>query len=206
MPLREPVIITAPTVEPVSATEFRENWRRLDFDDEDGSVVTWVLKAARVLYERQTGRTMHQTVYEHYPSHWPPGRCPIALPRASPLISVTEIGYKDTTGAETIWSSSEWISSIRTMPGRVAPAYGYQYPSATLFPLDPIRIKYTCGIANASPQTYPDERHRVAIMEIASSMFELREAEIITSFESLEVSKLSFNAQALINSARVEFF
>mgnify|MGYP001598212689 CR=1 FL=1 len=207
MPLREPVVITAPTVEPVSVSEFRANWRRLDFDDEDGNVCQWVLSAARGLLEREAGITLHQTTLEYYLEDWPCGGKPIKLPRAAPLISVTEIGYKDTTGAETIWSSAEWISSTRTLPGRVAPGYGYQYPTETLYPLDPIRIRYVAGIANASPQTYPDERIRVAIMEIASSLFELREPNMLTSsLQSLEVSKLSPEARALIDLCRVEFF
>ncbi len=205
MPLREPVVITAPTVEPVSVTEFKER-RRIDYDDEDARVIPDVLTAARILLEREAGITVHQTTLECYLEDWPWGSKPIVLPRAAPLISVTEIGYKGTTGAETIWSSTEWISSTRTLPGRVAPGYGYQYPTATLYPLDPIRVLYIAGIANASPQTYPDDRIRLAITEIASSLFEIREPNMLTStLATLEISKLSPEAKALIDHCRVEY-
>ena len=44
-------------------------------------------------------------------------------------------------------------------------------------------------------------------MEIASSLFELREPNMLTSsLQSLEVSKLSPEARALIDLCRVEFF
>lgn len=205
MPLRPPVIITAPIVEPVSVLEFRQNWSRLDFDDEDDNTCTWVLKAAREQFERLTGRTLHETTLEHYLEDWPCSGKPIVLPRAAPLIEVVEIGYKGTTGAETIWSASEWISSTRTLPGRIAPGYGYHYPTATLYPLDPIRIRYKAGIENDSPQTYPDELVRTAILEIAAARFKLREAEDTVAFDSLIVSKLSFNAQAAININTVEY-
>lgn len=206
MPLREPEIITAPTVEPVSAVEFKE-WRRLDFDDENGTVIPVVLEAARILFERETGRTLHETTLEWYLQDWPANDAPICLPRAAPLISVSTIAYKGTDGTETTWSSSEWISSTRTKPGRVAPAYGYSYPTDTLYPLDPIRIRYSAGIANASPQTYPDHRIRAGIMEIASSLFEFREPHMISaaSLSRLDVSKLSREAQTLIDISRVEF-
>lgn len=203
--IREPLIITEPTIEPVSTSDFKDH-KRIDIGDEDATVIPDLLKAARLLFERHTGRTLHQTTYDAFLDDWPSGSCPILLPRAAPLISVTGVYYLDDDGTEQTWATTEWISSTRTLPGRVAPAYGEQYPTATLYPLSPIRVRYVAGIANASPQTYPDDRIRIAIMEIAGSMYELREAEYVTdNWAGLDVSKLTFGAQALINSCRVSF-
>jgi uncharacterized phiE125 gp8 family phage protein len=205
MALREPVLITAPTVQPIHVYEFKD-WERITHDDED-DLLENILEAATTLFERHTGRTLQQSTWEYYLESWPDSSdCPIKLPFASPLISVTEIGYKGTTGAETIWHSSLWVSSTRTMPGRVAPAYGEQYPTETLFPLDPIRIRYTAGIANGSPQTYPAENIRRVIAAIAGSMYELREADVSLKVDQIRVNQLSWVVQQLLSTSATYYF
>jgi uncharacterized phiE125 gp8 family phage protein len=68
----------------------------------------------------------------------------IEIPKGN-LQSISSIKYKDSTGTNNTLSASNYVSSTRGPLGRVAPAYGYTWPSFTPYPLDPIVIEFICG-------------------------------------------------------------
>jgi hypothetical protein len=85
--------------------------------------------------------------------------------------------YKDAAGAETAWAAANYISDTDSMPGRLVLAYGASWPSASLYPVHPIRIRYTAGIATASPQAEAAADVRNVIMLLAAALWEHREPE-----------------------------
>lgn len=173
-----PKVITAATVDPVSVLEVKDHLR-IDQDVEDVKLELFI-RAAVDWFEWRTGRTLHDTTLEIAFGRFPSGKCPIVLPRATPLIEVASVTYLDSDGASNTWSSANYIVDTYEDVGRIAPAYGQSYPSFTPYPLNAVRIRYRAGIANGSPQTYPKEGIRQCIFEIAGALYLNRENVIPT--------------------------
>lgn len=199
--MTDPIVITAPTVEPVSVTELKAHLR-LDFNDEDTLLQTY-LQSAREYVEARTCRTLHQTTLEYYLDRFPCG--PIYLPKASPLISVTGVWYKNSVGTETEWTG--FVADSYNEIGSVRPAYGRSYPSYTPYPVNSVRIRYVAGLANGSPQTYPKETIRAAIKLLAAGIYENRESEVIPDRIALQSISFQYGVESLLsmNQVRWEF-
>lgn len=192
-------MITQPTVEPVSVTELKAHLR-LDFDDEDDLLEAY-LQASREYFEARTGRTLHQTTLEWFTGSFPNG--PLYLPRATPLISVTGAWYTNSGGTETEWTG--FVTDVYGDFGNIRPPYGGTYPSFTAYPVNAVRVRYVAGIANASPQTYPKQTIRVAIMQLATGMYQNRESELIPDIPGIEAISLEYGVEALIKMNQVEW-
>lgn len=63
----------------------------------------------------------------------------------SPVSSVTSVTYKDYAGTETTIANTNYIVDTDSMVGSIVEAYGYEWPSFTPYPLNPIRIRYVTG-------------------------------------------------------------
>ena len=195
----DPIVITAPTVEPVSVTELKAHLR-LDFDDED-TLLEPYLQVAREYVEGRTRRTLHQTTLEYFLDRFPCG--PLYLPQASPLISVTGAWYKNSGGTETEWTG--FVTDTSNEVGSIRPAYGSTYPSYTPYPVNSVRIRYIAGIANASPQTYPRETIRHAIKLLAGGLYEHRESETIPDARGVEIISFQYGVETLLTMNQVKW-
>jgi uncharacterized phiE125 gp8 family phage protein len=161
------------------------------------------IEAARDYVESHTGRTIHQKTLEITLNEWP--RCDyIALPRATPLISITSVIYTDSDGNATTWSPSEYIADTDSMPGRLDLAYGEQWPSATLLPANGIRIRYVAGIVTASPESEAPGYLKYPVMLLVAGMYENRESEFVPDRMAIETIALKYGVEAFIARARVE--
>lgn len=201
MALREAVIVTAATVLPISVDEVKL-YIKLDTDEDDGTIAGMIPAAARH-FELETGRTLQLTGYEYYPETWPDDSDePIRLPQAAPLVSVTGIYYKGTDGVEITWPTDQWVWSARTSPGRVMPAYGYQYPSQQLYPLDPIRIAYTAGLSTATNTAAV----KTCLLEMIASLYVNRESVVVTDRSSIAQFSENPVTKRLIDFHKVEHF
>lgn len=197
-----PKLITAPSVEPVSVTEAKSA-HNISISDDD-TLIGIFIKAAREYFEWRTGRTVHETVWEYVLENWP-AKDYIALPRATPLISITSVIYKDSDGAATTWSSSEYIADSDEMPGRVVLAYNQSWPSFTPYPVSPIRIRYKAGIATASPVTEADAWIKLPILLLVGGMYANRESEIVTNFAMVQETALKYGVEAFISCSVVSY-
>lgn len=173
-----PVVVTAPTTEPVSVAEFKEHANIVGTDN-DAVLIPIYITAARKHLEWRTGRTIHQTTYDLFLDDWPDEDPYIELPRATPLVSVTTITYKDSAGTVNTWSSSLYVADTDSVPGRIYPAYGETWPSFTPYPASPIKVRYVAGIATASPIVQAASDIKLATMLLVAAAFENREPELV---------------------------
>ncbi len=179
--MTEPIVIAAPTI-PVVYVDLVKSHLRIDHDDEDMLLESYVAAATRQ-FSRRTGRTPHETEYETAMDCFPCAYA-IRLPWAVPLISITSIKYKDSTGTDTTWGAGNYV--FDTYGGRVAPAYGLTWPSFTPYPLSAVRIRYKAGLAITSPQLYVEDAVQVCILHLIGSLYENRESVILSNGASVE--------------------
>lgn len=139
-------VVTPVVTEPVSLAELKTHLRQTGSDAPEDSLLVDVLAGAREWCEAYCGRALAPQTLELFLDTFPADA--IALPRP-PLVSVTSIKYKDYLGVETTVSASDYIVDTDSDVGRVVPAYGVSWPSFTVYPVNPIRIRYVAGYTTA---------------------------------------------------------
>lgn len=173
-----PILITAPTADPLSLSEIKDQLL-ITTSDYDTKLASFA-KVARDDFERLTNRTLFETTLELRLDCWPCG--PIVFPRGAPLIDVVSAKYLETDGTETTWNSSLYVVESRgdMELGVMAPANGESYPTFEPYPLSPIRIRYRAGIANdASPQGELLEIDKQCLLLMIGDLFENREGSVV---------------------------
>jgi len=183
-------LVTAPTVEPVTAAEVRLH-TRIDMETEDTLLETWI-KAARQLAEDYQRRAYITQTWEMTMDKFPASIVDIPRP---PLQQVLQISYFDYLNAETILyythlqdettsttpepdpsiGTGNFIIDTRMEPGRVSLAYQVTWPVVTLRPIDAVRFRYLAGYGDTAasvPETVTD-----AIMLYCAYRYENRTAE-----------------------------
>ena len=166
-------VSTAPADEPVTLAEAKSHLR-VTTSDEDTPIQGFIA-SARDYFEIRTGRTIHQTTYTASFDAWPASK--LVLPRATPIISITSITYKDSDGDTSTWDSSKYVFDSYEEPGYVVPATGETWPSFTAHPVNPIVVTYLAGIVTASPLTEAKPSIKQAILSLVGALHENREAE-----------------------------
>jgi uncharacterized phiE125 gp8 family phage protein len=193
--LYTPTVITPPITEPLSVAEAKAQARiSTSLDD---ALISMYIGAAREYLEWRTGMTVHQQTLETVWDYWPVCQR-IQLPRATPLISLTTLSYKDSAGTVTTLAASDYALDTDSMPGGILPAYGTTWPSFTPYPVNAIRARYVCGIATASPEAEANDSIKVAIALIVSALYENREAEVITNYTVASAVMFKYGAEAYI--------
>lgn len=195
-----PKVITGPTTEPVSLTEAKLQCR-LDGSTED-ALLTIYIAAARSFYEWRTGRTIHQQTLEYVLDEWPSVDC-IVLPRATPLVSITSVIYKDSSAVSTTWTNTEYIADSDSIPGRLVLGYGESWPSFTAYPVSPIRIRYLAGI-ETSPATEADSADKIPILMLVGGMYENRESVVVSEMASIQQIAVDYGVESFIRQRTVE--
>jgi len=191
MDFRGLYLVTAPTVEPVTAAEVKLH-TRIDMSTEDTLIETWI-KSARRLAEDYQRRAYIFQVWDMTMDVFPASI--VDIPRA-PLQQVLQISYYNYLNAETILyythlndetttsttpepdpsiGTDNFIIDTLMEPGRVALAYGVTWPVVTLRPIYAVRFRYLAGYgatAASVPETVKD-----AIMLYCAYRYENRAAE-----------------------------
>ncbi len=167
--MNEPTVVTAPLLEPVSLADARTALA-IDSAGSQDKLLSTYISAARRYFEWRTGRTVHQTTLEWTLASFP-AESYIVLPRATPLISIDSFTYKDSDAAVTNVPAADYIADTDSIPGRVVLAYGASWPSFTAYPSNPVRIRYTAGLAS-SPVTDAAEDIQLPILLLAAAMYE----------------------------------
>jgi len=184
-------IITPVETEPVTLVEVRQHLR-LPEEPAEEELLLALIKTARAYCEDYTRRALAEQTLEMYLDRFPVNS-PILLP-CPPLRSVTEIGYKDSTGAETILPALDYLVDTDCEPGRILPAYGTAWPVFTPFPASPIQIRFIAGYA-----VLP-EPIRQALLLLMGHWYENREAT------GTAKDQTAFSVHALLSPYRVEVF
>jgi uncharacterized phiE125 gp8 family phage protein len=196
--LVSPLVITGPTTEPISLAEVKSQLR-IDGSTED-TLLNLYIAAAREYCENRTGRTFHQQTLEWVLDAFPSGSS-ITLPRATPLIAISSVKYKDSDGTETTWSSAEYIADTDSVPGGLVLGYNESWPSFTPYPVSPIRIRYTAGIATTSPVTEASDLIKTPHLLLVGGLYENRESEITEA--GLTRISLEYGVEAFLSQLEV---
>jgi uncharacterized phiE125 gp8 family phage protein len=197
-----PRVITAPTKEPVSVTEAKLQ-ARVDTSVEDALFDIYI-EAAREYYEWRTGRTVHETEYEVHLDYWSFSNY-FYLPRATPLISVTHIKYRDASSVLQTWNSAEYIVDTDSDVGRVVLADTYDWPTLGDYPSNPISIRYKAGIATSSPITEASAADKIPILLLVSAMYDNRSGLVVSDRNAIEQIAVNYGIEAFIAKRTVEY-
>lgn len=186
---------TPPAEEPVSLSEAKAHMRIVV--NEEDALITSLIAAARRHCERIARRAFVTRTLEVVLDSWPCDGV-IALPYP-PLASVTHIKCRDQDGNEHTISSSDYVVDAHSQPGRIAAAYGKQWPTVALQPLAAIVVRYVAGYgaAAAVPEDY-----KACILAYTAAYYENR--EVVVTQQGISSITLPF-VDALLLADRGSF-
>ena len=135
----------------VAACEFGADILVYDADTTEDDLLTSLIQSAREHVEDITRRALLTQTWYAYLDEFPADRDFIRLPFGN-LQSVTSVKYKDSAGTETTMTvaTDYLVETNGEQCGRIVLPYGVSWPSATLWPSNPITIEFVCGTAAAS--------------------------------------------------------
>lgn len=163
-------IITAPSSEPVTATEVKL-YTRVSSTVEDSLINIWI-KAGRLQAEWYQHRSFILQTLEIYYDDFPENV--FTLPRP-PLIEVNSIKYYDSGNNETTLDSSVYDVDTSSTPGRIALSYGEIWPTTPLRSINGVIVNYNAGYGSEASDV--PENVKDAIMLYCAYRYENRIAE-----------------------------
>lgn len=146
---------TAPTVEPITAPQAISYMRLGALDAAEAAYLSSLIKSAREFCENFQNRAYITQTWEMSLNQFPRKYADplterhmsdvVEIPKGS-LQTVNSVKYINSTGVvTTLVEDSDYIVTNRGIIGRISPPYGKTWPTAALYPLDPIVIEFTCG-------------------------------------------------------------
>lgn len=191
------VVVTAPTVEPVSLTEAKAHLR-VNWDDDD-TYIESLISVARLKVEEVTWRALvTQTVRMNLDAF--PASSVIEVPRP-PLQSITSITYKLVDGSEETVSSDDYVVDTDSEPGRISLVSGATWPSDTLYPLAGVSITYVAGWEIVESVASTPKPIKQAILLMIGHLYENREDVVIAM--GVNIATLPRGADSLIHNYRM---
>lgn len=152
-------LITAPTVEPVTLTEVKEQ-TVIGFTTDD-TLLTRLISVARAEAESITRRSLAPQTLEVVLDTWP--RWEINLPRG-PVTAVSSVKYYDEDAVEQTLSTSIYETDLDSIVARVQPRDGEEWPDLATM-VNAVRVRYTAGWTAA---TCPVEIKQWILVRVAS--------------------------------------
>ncbi len=182
---------TAPSVEPVTVSEFK-TYARVDGTDDD-VLIESLVEAARDYAEEYQSRQLITATWTQTFDAFPDEE--ILLAR-SPAQSVSSITYVDTAGTSQTWSSDYYDVETSGEVGRVQPAYGEVFPT-TRDQMEAVTVTFVAGYGDAT--TDVPESTKTAIKILALHWYESREP-VITG---VTVTNVPMSVNLLLDKERV---
>jgi uncharacterized phiE125 gp8 family phage protein len=170
-------------------------------ETQEDEFISLLITAAREHCESHTRRALAPQTLEVCLDSWPCGN-EIELPDP-PLQSITSVKYKDSAGVETtLTANTDYIADTDSNAGRIVLPYGKMWPSATLYTVNPIRIRYVAGYSagNPIPKTI-----MLAMLLLVGHWHDNREA-VITGSGALLSKKMDLAVDALLLPHRAKWF
>lgn len=205
-------LATPPTTECVTLDEARLHLR-VDGNDDD-ALITRLIKVARETCERLSGLSFMQQTLALYLDGFPIAGTPgqgtperiwaglhgsggvIELHRP-PIQSVTSIQYVDADGTTQTLSASSYRTDLVSMPGRITPAYGMEWPE-TRDVTNAVIVTYVAGAASAG---LVPAAAGAAMLLMIGHLYENRQ-QVLTGTIA---SNLPMGVIDLLNSIRVPY-
>ena len=180
----------------VAACEFGTDVIVEDAVTAEDDLITALIHAAREHVEDITRRALLTQTWEYYLDEFPEDDDFIKLPFGN-LASVTSIKYKDSDGTETTMTvtTDYLVETNGEGCGRIVLPYGVSWPSATLYPSNPITIEFVCGWISAA--NLPS-RIKTAVKLLCSDLYENR-GELIVG----QIVTENKTVQRLLSSLRL---
>jgi uncharacterized phiE125 gp8 family phage protein len=168
-------IKTAPTAEPVTKQELKDNLR-LDNTEQD-SLLDILISSARQAIEAKIHRTLINTVYVQYYDKFP---VLIELYRP-PVSAVASVKYYDSDGNLQTVSASDYNVDYNSLPPRIVLAENATWPTVQTNKPSAVEIEYTAGYG--ADETAPPEALKQAVIMLASDIYEHPEANVELKLE-----------------------
>lgn len=113
-------------------------------DVEEDALFSDLITAAREYCEEITRRALATQTIEAYLQRFP--YCDrFELPRP-PLQSVTSVKYTNSSGSETTMTvGTDYLVDTDSLVGGIVLPYAEVWPTATLYPVNPIKVRYVAG-------------------------------------------------------------
>jgi len=141
-------LVTAPTGMIISLDEAKKQMN-VDHNEDDGYIQALIMSAIGQV-ENITRRRLLTQTWTAYANEWPDNG--FIMPFGN-LQSVTSLKYKNSSGDESTVDSADYIVDTDSDPGRVILGYNKSWPTATLYPSNPIYIEFVCGYGDHTLKT-----------------------------------------------------
>jgi uncharacterized phiE125 gp8 family phage protein len=135
-------LVTAPAQYPITLDEAKKQCE-IGSETTHDVFIRSLIRAATGKAEQFLHRRLVSQTWKLYLDGWPAGDS-FELPFGR-LQSVTSIKYTDSDGDESTFSSDDYIVDTQSEPGAVKLGYQESWPTATLYPNNPIKIEFVCG-------------------------------------------------------------
>jgi len=144
----------------------------------EDDLLTSILITSREITEDITRRRLLTQTWDYVLQSWP-SKNYFKLPYGN-LQSVTSVKYKDTAGVEyTLVNGTDYIVETNGPKcGKVVLPYSGTWPTTTLYPSNPIAIRFVCGWTTAA--NVPSKL-KTAQKMVATDLWENRETQIIST-------------------------
>jgi len=149
--MAETILITAPSVEPLTLAQARLHLRIDDDNTADDTLLQALITAAREQAEHETGRRLVTQVRDMVLDAFPPDGEAIKLhPDQVPAQAVVYIQYLDTAGQVQTVSSADYVLDAQNLPGYVFPADGVAWPADVAESANAVKVRVRCGYGDAA--------------------------------------------------------
>lgn len=137
-------LVTGPLVEPVDLGSARLHLRVDDTTEDDA--IAAMITAAREHVEHVTRRALLTQTWDVCLPGWPSGDA-IVLPFGNLQTAGLSVTWKDDDGTETTLTltTDYLIETNGAQCGRIVLPYGGAWPTGTLYPSNPITVRFACG-------------------------------------------------------------
>ena len=189
-------IKTAPTLKPLGMEDVKRHLNITIGWTEDDEYLDALISVATDKVEQFTRRRLISQTWYAYMDGWPKENY-ITMPFGQ-LQSVTSVYYTNSAGTQvtsfsdtSTTTTDDYDVDINSDPGRIILEYGDGWPSATLWPMNPIQIEFVCGYGGAAAtatasQTAVPTMIKHAMRLIISDLYEVRGTEV----EGMPIQKL----------------
>lgn len=139
-------LVTGPAIEPITLWELEQHLRIDPDTDVETDLLNGLITAARLDVENDTSRKIITQTWDYFPQTWPDNDR-LKIPFGNLQTASLAIKYKNSAGAETTLTltTDYLIQTNGDQCGFIVLPYGGSWPSATLYPSNPITITFTCG-------------------------------------------------------------
>ena len=154
----------------VAACEFGTSIMVWQPNVSDDDLLNELITDGRLAVENDTSKKIMSQTWDYCPKDWPDGDR-IKIPFGN-LTAVTFVKWKDTDGTvTTLTVTDDYIVEYNgTQCGYIVLPYGVSWPSSTLYPSNPITIRFVCGYTTqaAVPRSFKQAVKRWCVNNYAN--------------------------------------